>query len=84
MGDIGMLVTQEPFSHRQGVLVEGFGLPIAALTVVETGQIIEASGDRGMLVTQEPFSHRQGVLVEGFGLPIAPLGLVVIAGAVEE
>ena len=66
-----MLVSQQPFPHRQGLLVEGFGLPIAPLIVVEQSQIVEATGHIGMLVSQQPFPHRQGLLITVFRFLVA-------------
>ena len=73
-----MGLAQELLPHRQGIQVEGFGVPVAPLGFAEPCQIIEAGGDIGMGLAQELLPHRQGLQVEGFGVPVAPLGVVVI------
>src|SRR2546426_333322 len=67
-GDIGMLRTQHVLFDGQRPLIEGFGLDILPLEVVEAGQVMENLQDIRMLGTQRLLPQGEGALQEGFGL----------------
>src|SRR6266567_3473873 len=67
----------------QGTLVEGFGLLVLALAVVESCQVVEAGGGVGMVGAKRLLTDGQGALVERFGLLILALALVESCQVVE-
>ena len=71
-----MLGPQHLLEDRQVALLEGLGLPVAALSLVDLRQVVEAGGGVGVLGPQHLLEDRQGALVEGLGFPVAALSPV--------
>ena len=71
-----MVGAQRLLPDRQRALVERLGLGVAALRVVEYGQVVEARGDVGVVGSQRLLPDRQRALVERLGLGVAALVLV--------
>ena len=61
---------------RQGALVEGLGGGVAALGVVQRGEVVEVRGQAGVFRPEGLLINRQGALVEGLGVGVAALGAV--------
>ena len=71
-----MIGPQRLFPDRQGAKVEGFGLGVSALAVVQRREVVEAVGGSGVIGPQRLFHDRQGAKVEGFGLGVSALAVV--------
>ena len=57
----------------QGLRVERLGLAVAALALVEHGQVVEADEGVGMVLAQHLAAELQGLLEERLGLAVAAL-----------
>jgi hypothetical protein len=67
----------------QCAFVERLGLGVAALLVVEQGQVVEAGGDSGMIGPQRLLVDCQRALVERLGLGVATLRAIELGQVVE-
>ncbi len=83
LGQLGMLWPQGLLPDRQRPLVERLGFGVAALGVVQRGEIVEAGGDVRMIGPERLLPDRQGSPLERLGLGVAALGLVQIGEVVE-
>ena len=71
-----MIRAQCFFKDRQGADVEGLGLGIGALAVVQPCEVVEAGGGSGVVGPQRLLPDRQGADVEGLGLGVGALAVV--------
>ena len=71
-----MLRPERLLADRQGSPVERLGLGVAALGLVQKGQVVEARGDIGMRRSECLLVDHQGSPVERLCLGVAALGPV--------
>jgi len=82
-GHIGMIITQESLKQGEGIVVEGFGLAVAALRSIEYREMVEGMGHIRMIVAQKLFPQRQGLVDQRFRLAVAALRLIQTCKIVE-
>ncbi len=70
-----MIGSERLLGDCQGPLEERLGLGVAALGMVQTGQVVEGGGDRGMARPEGGLVDLERALVEQLGLSVAALGV---------
>ena len=68
----------------QRALVERLGVGVAALGLVQRGQVVERGGDIGVIGAERLLADRESALVERLGVGVAALGLVQHGQIVEH
>jgi hypothetical protein len=78
-----MLWSQGTFVDGKGALIQGLGLLVLALVLVEPRQIVEAGGRVGVLCSYLLLCDREGALVQGLGLLVLALVFIQESQIVE-
>ena len=69
-----MLGAERLLPDRERALIERLGLGVAALGIVEHGQVVEARRHLGMLGAERLLPNGERALIERLGLGVAALG----------
>ena len=79
-----MVGAERLLAQRQGALVQRLGLGVAALALVQKGEVVERGADRGVVGAERLLGDRQGALVQRLGLGGAALAVVQHGEVVER
>ena len=80
---IGMVRSESTNKNDKTSLIEGLGLGVLPLGLIEARQVVEVDGHVGVIGPQGLFINPQGALVAGFGLSVFPLGFIQVSQVVE-
>src|SRR5208337_1963351 len=78
-----MLLAEHPLAGLQRALIERLGLLVAALGLIEEGEIVHASKRVGMLLAEHPLGKRVSLLSDGGCFLVLALGVKLFNLLVE-
>jgi hypothetical protein len=83
-GEVGVVGPQHLLIYRERALVEWLSLAVAALCLVEHGEVVEVRGEVGVVGLQRILVDGKRALVEWLGLGVAALLAVKVGQLGDE